>query len=122
MRVSPTTGKPAALACRFPGGRSPGSLQAHDGSADDPPMAAFWIWCVRNPACLLLAVVIAAGVSGVADWSVAMPAAFVLTVVADSADHLARHARARQERYTAAILAIRSREEAEISPYQDIAA
>ena len=61
-------------------------------------MVGFWIWAVRNPLVLLAGLATAAGLTGVADWSLAMATVLVAGVVADAANHLARRATARKAR------------------------
>lgn len=67
----------------------------------------FWIWGVRNPCLALAGLATAAGAAGVADWSLAMSTVLVFGVMAHTATHLARRAKARREREQAAILAMR---------------
>ncbi len=71
-------------------------------------MVGFWIWAVRNPAVLLAGLVTASGLTGVADWSLAMALVLVFGVIADAANHLARRAAARRARARAAISALRT--------------
>ncbi len=85
----------------------PSSLAA---TVDDPGMAMFWTWAVRNPAVLLCALAIVSGAAGVADWSIALPVALVFGLMADAAHHLAHRARDRKARELAALAALRHRD------------
>ncbi len=58
-------------------------------------MAAFWTWCVRNPALLLAAAGLLASLAGVADWPLGSMAVLVGATVADVAHRRARRARRR---------------------------
>lgn len=69
-------------------------------------MAMFWVWAVRNPCVLLAAVVMVAGLADIADWSISITTVMVLGLIAQSASHLARRARARSQRRRAAVQAI----------------
>ncbi len=84
-------------------------------------MVTFWIWGVRNPCLALAALATASGLTGVADWSLAMSSLLVFGVAAHTATHLARRVRARHEREQAVILAMR-RHDALIDGYRKRAA
>ena len=90
-------------------------------AADDQDMVTFWIWGVRNPCLLLAALATGTGATGIADWSLAMSTVLVFGVMAHTATHLARRAKARHERQQAAILAMR-RHDALIEGYRRNAA
>ena len=74
-------------------------------SADDPYVAYFWIWFIRNPAFLVAILGLGAGASGVVEWSLAMPVAAAGAVVGDAGIHLARASRHRSARKAARIAA-----------------
>jgi len=67
-------------------------------------MVKFWVWGVRNPAVALAALVTAAGLDGIADWSIAMMAVMVLGFVAEIANRVARRNRRQQNRQRALVL------------------
>jgi len=73
-------------------------------------MVRVWIWAVRNPAVLIAGLATASGLTGVADWSLAMALVLVFGVIADAANHLARHAAVRRDRKRAAIAALRTQD------------
>lgn len=61
-------------------------------------MAAVWVWGVRNPALLALALCFAAGYEGVLDWSAALAATLPCAFIAQGAGWLAGRARRRADR------------------------
>jgi hypothetical protein len=75
-------------------------------------MTRFWVWGVRNPALALAGLATASGLTGVADWSIALMTVMALGFLAEIANRLARVARARQQREQAAILEFRRAVEA----------
>lgn len=72
-------------------------------------MVVFWIWGVRNPAAALAGVATAAGLAGVADWSIALATVLVFGIIADAANHLGLRAAARRSRKGAAVSSIGGR-------------
>ena len=75
-------------------------------------MVTFWIWGVRNPCLACAALATAAGLTAVADWSLALSTVLVFGVMADIATHLARRAAARSDARRAEILAMHRRDTA----------
>ncbi len=67
-------------------------------------MVKFWVWGVRNPALVLAALATASGLTGVADWSIAMMTVMVLGFVAEVANRIARRNRSHQRRQKALVL------------------
>ncbi|MFN0145130.1 MAG: hypothetical protein ACKVT1_01355 [Dehalococcoidia bacterium] len=61
-------------------------------------MQTFWKWPVRNLALALVAVAIATGASGVAEWALALSAACLLAFLAKGADSCYRAAARRAQR------------------------
>ena len=78
-------------------------------------MVIFWVWGVRNPCVALGALATAAGMTGVADWSISLSTLMVLGIFAESANHLGRRAKARRDRHQAVITALASAVEARSS-------
>lgn len=75
-------------------------------------MVILWVWGGRNPCLALGALVTAAGMTGVADWSISLSTLMVLGMFAEAANHLGRHAKARRDRHRAVITALASASEA----------
>ena len=71
-------------------------------------MVIFWVWGVRNPCLALGALATAAGMAGVADWSISLMTLLLLGMFAEAANHLGRHAKARRDRHRAVMTALAS--------------
>ncbi|MEP6870903.1 MAG: hypothetical protein ABI939_03535 [Anaerolineaceae bacterium] len=70
-------------------------------------MSRFWVWGVRNPCLLLGGLAAATGLNGVADQSIAFTVLLGFGLLAETATHLARRARAKERRARAADDAVR---------------
>ncbi len=60
-------------------------------------MATFWTWALRNPFFLAAGLMLAAGVTGVLDWGLALTSFSAAALVAHTANHLAHKSRERGE-------------------------
>ena len=71
-------------------------------------MSRFWVWGVRNPCVLLGGLATAAALNGVADQSIAFTVLLVFGVLAEASNHLARRAKAKEQRAREARNAVRA--------------
>jgi hypothetical protein len=75
-------------------------------AVDSQTMVKFWVWGVRNPSLVLAALATASGLTGVADWSIAMMTIMVLGFVAEAANRIARRNRRHQQRQQSLVIEI----------------